>query len=158
MKIFQWKISICKIEVEIFIGIDQEPIFQILSKYFEKYISHNFYPIKFLNNDSKKYSNDFAKYYGLKTNSINELVDTIQCKKTNFISIQSFESNVFETKNNLSNFRLLNETEIEYELRLLNKVKLYFDKLYTIYQKYIYYGIDFENVEKIIWIFNKKII
>lgn len=132
-------------EIEIFIGIEQEPIFQVLSKYFGKYYLDKFYPIKFLKHDIKKYSDNFTRYYGLKTNSIYELVDSIKYERNNFIDIQSFESNTFETKNNLSNFRLLNETEIEYELRLLSKVKNYFDKLYTIYQKYIYYGIDFKK-------------
>ena len=131
--------------IEELLGIEQEPIFQVLSKYVGKYYLDNFYPIKFLKHNCNKYSNDFLRYYGLKTNSIDELVDTIKYKRNNFINIQLFESNVFETKNNLSNFKLLNETEIEYELRLLNKVKDYFDKLYTIYQKYIYYGIDFDN-------------
>ena len=132
-------------EIEIFIGIEQEQIFQVLSKYFGKYYLDKFYPIKFLKHDIKKYSDNFTRYYGLKTNSIYELVDSIKYERNNFIDIQSFESNTFETKNNLSNFRLLNETEIEYELRLLSKVKNYFDKLYTIYQKYIYYGINFEK-------------
>jgi hypothetical protein len=135
-------------EIEIFFGIEQEPIFQVLSKYFGKFYLDQFYPIKFLKHDGKKYSNDFVKYYGLKTNSIDELTNSIKFERNNFIDIQSFEKNVFGAKNNLSNFKLLNETEIEYEFRLLNKVKDYFDKLYTIYQKYIYYGIDFENSEK----------
>jgi hypothetical protein len=132
-------------EIEELIGIDQEPVFQVLCKYLGKHYLNKFYPIKFLKCDNKKYSDDFVRYYGLKKNNIDELICNIKSEKINFIDFQLFEKNMFETNNNLNNFRLLNETEIEYELRLLDKVKVYFDKLYTIYQKYIYYGIDFDK-------------
>jgi hypothetical protein len=61
--------------------------------------------------------------------------------KTNFIDLTLYCDNIFTS----DKVKLLNETNIEYDIKIMKKIKEYFDTLYLIYQKYEYLNFTFES-------------
>jgi len=115
----------------------------ILIKYFGKYHckKHNdFFPLPIKKID-KNVSNDLLFKYSLKNNNIQSLIDVIKKETTNYILINELKENYTIHKS-----RLLNETDIEYNIKICRLIKTYFDELYLSYLKLKYSGIKFENI------------
>jgi hypothetical protein len=124
----------------------------ILHKYYSKYYDEKFddffpLPIKLLNkNFQYKHIEYFLKYHSknndnIHKNNINSIIDIIDEGKTNFIDLTLYCDNIFA----IDKVKLLNETNIEYDIKIMKKIKEYFDTLYLIYQKYEYLNFTFES-------------
>lgn len=123
----------------------------ILHKYFSRYYDDEddgFFPLPIkLLNKKFQYKNIeiFSRYHSTNNSekyNINGIIDMINEEKTNFIDLNSYCNNIFI----LDKVKLLNETNIEYDIKIMKKIKEYFDTLYIIYQKYEYLNFTFESI------------
>jgi hypothetical protein len=153
-KIFNSLFYLSKKEIDIilnyYINNDNKCIYKkILSKYFNKYFDkeYNDYfplPIKIINNiNNIEEQSEFKNYYCIENNNISSLVKSIENETINFISFHNINNEIYDYVFLIEKTKLLNETNKDFELKILQRIELYFDNLYLIYQKYKYFGIIF---------------
>ncbi len=125
--------------------------YSILMTNFSKYYNpkyNDFYPIKInlIDKDKKLIIQQyFCKFYNIKTNNkdFNELKNNVIAGKYNVICLDNLNEHNYNNYFSRDKTRMLYETDIEYEIKILNKILEYFDDLYIIYKKYQFYGIKF---------------
>lgn len=123
----------------------------ILHKYFEHHYderNESFFPlpIKLLNKNFQLKNIDyFSKFLNLNSydekHSIEHIINMIKEEKTNFIDLLSFSDKIFISEK----VKLLNEKDIEYDIKIMKKIKEYFDMLHLIYQKYEYLNVHIDK-------------